>query len=198
MRFVFWACAIVGWVGCSGKSTDEDSSAAGAGDGTTDGGPGAGPDSGDGGGTGTTDPTVFPDPPTPFSLEVSGAYTGTLRFDTPSCSHRTGSTTFRQFWRGSDHVFVLLIEMFDTFPGEAGAYVAADGVRARLQEEAGGSLYYFDSLSGDNSATLELVGFDTDANQVWGSGTVGVLGDSSGGTVTLSPDAVPVWCDSME
>jgi hypothetical protein len=88
--------------------------------------------------------------------------------------------------------------MFDTFPGEAGAYTSTDGVRARLQEEAGGAGYYFDSATGNDSATLELQGFDTEANEVWGAATTGELGDSSGGSVTLSPNAIPVWCDSME
>jgi len=180
-------------VGCSGKSSEDETGAAGPSDDTSELDP---EDTAEGGDTG--DPVGFPDAPQPFTIAVSGAYSGSLTFDSPSCSHRTGSTTFRQFWRGSDHVFVLLVEMFDTFPGETGAYTAADGVRARLQEEAGGSGYYFDSATGNDSATLELEGFDTDLNEVWGAATAGELGDTSGGSVTLSPDAIPVWCDSME
>jgi len=190
MRAVLWCGCLAMWMGCSGKSSDDDSAVDSGSSGTTD--------TSDSGDSGTTDPGGFPDRPDAFTINVSGAYEGTLTFDTPTCSHRTGSTTFRQFWRGPDHVFVLLVEMFDTFPGETGSYTGADGVRAKLQEEAGGAGHYFDSTVGDNSASLTLEGFDTDANEAWGTGSVGTLGDGAGGTATISPDVVPIWCDSME
>lgn len=174
---------------CSSKSDDDDSGAEDSAAGTTE---PAGEDTSD------PAPEGFPDQPEPFTVSVTGAYEGSLAFDTPTCSHRTGSTTFRQFWRGSGHVFVLVVEMFDTFPGEPGDYGASDGVRARLQEEAGGEGNYFASELGGDASTLTLDGFDTEANEAWGAATVGTLGDSTGGSVMLSPDSVPVWCNAME
>lgn len=188
-----WAAVVAGLValGCAGGSGDD-----------ADGKPS---DSGATGGTtppddtsDTDEPEGFPEAPDPFTISVSGAWSGTLTFDTPSCSHRTGSATFRQFWRGPDHAFVLLVEMFDTFPGEPGDYTGADGVRARLQEEAGGDGNYFDSQLGDASSTLRLEGLDTELSQAWGTATAGTLGDGTGGTVTLSPDSLRVWCDHLE
>ena len=193
MRFGWIFCALVGIAACKSKSSDEDSSGTTATDDQATTTPAPDEDSGT-----TADPTQFPAQPAPFTLTLSGAASETLSFDTPTCSHRTGSTTFRQFWRGPGHVYVLVVEMFDTFPGEAGAYTAADGVRTKLQEEAGGSLAYYDSEAGGTGASLTLDGFDTDANQVWGAATIGTLGDGSGGLVTVTPDEIPVWCDSME
>ncbi len=192
MRVVWILCGTLGIAGCQSKSSDDDSSSASTTEVTTE-------ETGGDDSSGTAvDPVGFPDQPAPFTITVSGASSASLTFDAPSCSHRAGSTTFRQFWRGSEHVYVLVVEMFDTFPGEVGSYTADDGVRTRLQEEAGGMGAYFDSANDGSGATLTLDGFDVDANEVWGSATMGSMGDGSGGTVSVSPDAIPVWCDSME
>jgi hypothetical protein len=185
-------CGVLGIAGCQSKSSDDDSSGTSTTEITTD-------ETGGDEGSGTTvEPVGFPEQPAPFTLALSGASSASLTFDTPSCSHRTGSATFRQFWRGSGHVYVLVVEMFDTFPGEVGAYTADDGVRTRLQEEAGGMGAYYDSTIDGVGASLTLDGLDVAANEAWGSATMGSMGDGAGGTVTVSPDAIPVWCDSME
>ena len=75
---------------------------------------------------------------------------------------------------------------------------------ARLIVEVGGQTRRFKlgdgklTLGSGEGASLTLDGFDTDANQVWGAATIGTLGDGSGGLVTVTPDEIPVWCDSME
>ena len=127
MRVAGIMCGVLGIAGCQSKSSDDDSSGASTTEITTE-------ETGGDESSGTTvDPAGFPEQPAPFTLTLSGASSASLTFDTPSCSHRAGSTTFRQFWRGSGHVYVLVVEMFDTFPAEIGAYTADDGVRTRLQ-----------------------------------------------------------------
>jgi hypothetical protein len=196
MRYWWLVVAALTWSACSGKSSDDDTSTSGTTDSSTT---GPGGDSGDTDDSGATEDTGgFPQRPDPFTIQVTGSTEVTLAFDSPTCSHRTGSETFRQFWRGSDHVWVLVIEMFNTFPGEAGSYTAADGVRTRLQEEAGGMGGYYDSQFDGAGAALDLEGLDTDANEAWGSAMMGTLGDGSGGFVSVSPDSIPVWCDALE
>lgn len=193
MRQMNWIWVAIGLAGCRPDSSKDDSASAETTDATTT----VTDDDGDDSGT-TVDPNAFPSQPAPFTITLDGVSTATLTFEQPTCSHRTGSTSFRHTWRGSDHVFILVVEMFDTFPAEVGAYTQADGVRTRLQEEAGGRGAYFDSNFDGSGASLTIDGFDTTANHVWGSATVGSLGDGSGGMVTVAPDTIPIWCDSME
>ena len=200
MQRIGWMCLAIGATACQSKSTADETGAQDS----------VGPtteaveeeeeeeDDGEGDSGTTTPPGGFPSQPAPFTLTLDGASTASLTFDAPTCSHRTGSTSFRHTWRGASHVYILVVEMFDTFPGDAGSYTAADGVRVRLQEEAGGMGAYYDSNFDGVGATLTLDGFDTTANHVWGSATIGSLGDGSGGTITATPDAIPIWCDSME
>jgi len=185
-----WALALV--TACSGKSSDDDS-ATDSGDTQDTADTADSADTAD-----TADTGGFPDSPAPFTVQVEGSHSETISFNSPDCSHRTGSTTFRQFWRGEGHVWVLLVEMFDTFPGETGDFDATQGVRVRLQEEAGGMGGYYDSQFGDNSPTMQLVGFDTEAGEAWGTFTAGTLGDGASGSITLSPTTLPVWCSSLE
>ncbi len=195
-RGAFLGLPLVLLMACSGKSSSEDTTHSGGASNTT-GGTEETTDT-DTSDTDIEDTGGFPAQPDAFTVMVEGTLSQSITFDMPDCSHRTGSTTFRQFWRGQGHVFVLLVEMFDTFPGETGAYDASQGVRVRLQEEAGGSGAYFDSTLGSSSATMTLDGFDTDAGQAWGAFSAGTLGDGAGGSVTLSPDTLPVWCASLE
>lgn len=132
----------------------------------------------------------MPASPAPFTVTVGGAWPTTLTFDQPSCSSPVGSSNLRVFWRGSDHVAVLVLNILGTYTG-AGDYNETDHrLTVALQEEAGGSGYYFASGAGDTIDATVLFGDDAVA---WGEYTVsGLTGD--GGGVTLSPATIPIWC----
>ena len=57
----------------------------------------------------------LPADPRPLTVETTGGWAQTIVFDTPSCLHypEAAPVTFRQFWRGSDHNAVLIIELVD-------------------------------------------------------------------------------------
>ena len=102
----------------------------------------------------------LPADPRPLTVETTGGWAQTIVFDTPSCLHypEAAPVTFRQFWRGSNHNAVLIIEVLSTFAG-AGDYNSTDhNLRVRLQSEAGSA--YNMSLSADtsqgDSATLTV------------------------------------------
>jgi hypothetical protein len=148
-------------------------------------------DSGGGGG--------FPPDPRPVSVTVSGAYSGTLVFDEVNCTHPLGSSNLRVFYRGSGHVFVLKAEILGDFSG-VGTYSSADTrTQSSLQEEAGGSGYYFaaDASQGD-SVQIDIEGFDEEAGQAWGAFTVSGMHDTTAGTITLSPSELPIWCPTLD
>jgi hypothetical protein len=180
--------------GCTGGGGKDDDSAAavdsagggadGAGDGAADGGDGV-------------DPGTFPEGPIAFTLTATGAADLNLSFSAPDCPYRVGGTSFRQTWRGEGHVYVLIVEVSRDFPGTAGTYAAAGQARVRLQEEAGGSLAYYDSALGDAEVSVTFDGFDVDASQAWGSFSAGALGDSAGGRLEIGPQPLPIWCPSL-
>jgi hypothetical protein len=93
-------------------------------------------------------------------------------------------------------VYVLILDITRDFGAAPGSF-GADQVRVRLQEEAGGTVAYYDSSLGSASATAIIEGFDTELGQAWGSVTPGTLGDSAGGSLTISPLDVPIWCASL-
>jgi hypothetical protein len=140
----------------------------------------------------------MPDDPTPLTVTVSGAIDETLVFDTPTCSHPTGSSNFRVFWRNGSgaHVFVLFAEILGDYT-EPGTYNGQDHTaRVKLQEEAGGSGYYFaaDTAEGD---TLTITVDHVDVDGAWGEFTVsGLHGDE--GAITLAPATVPIWCTEVD
>ncbi len=140
--------------------------------------------------TGTSSSSL-PAQPDPFTLTVSGAYTGSLTFDTPTCTQPLGSKNFSIFWRNSnkEHVFVLVAQMLGTFAG-AGTY---DGtaVTVKLQEEAGGEGNYFLSSDGD---TISMVLEGVEEQEAWGEFSFSGLED---GALVASPMPVPIWCDSL-
>jgi hypothetical protein len=144
-----------------------------------------------------TDPTGFPADPSPFEVTVSGAYTGTLSFDQPTCYYPEGSSQLRVFWRNEAqaHVFFLLVELLNGFEGE-GSYDESMGLRARLQEEAGGSGYYFasDSAAG-HQVSMEV--FIDEQERIWGEWTATGMNDGAGGSITLEPSTIPIWCPEI-
>jgi hypothetical protein len=197
-RTVAAALALV-CIGCTSDNKSEDDGPGDGGSADTAGaeGGGAGEDGGGADGTDSGEPGGLPASPAPFTLTLAGDLEQELVFDAPDCSHLEGSTSFRQFWRGEGHVFVLIIEMVGTFPEEAapGSWTAADGARVKLQEEAGGSGHYVQSAPDDATLVMTLDGFDLDADQVWGEASVGPLSGAETGTVELAPQPLPIWCD---
>jgi len=138
----------------------------------------------------------MPADPTPFTVTVSGSYSGTLTFDEANCTNPLGSSNFSVFWRDSadSHVFVLVGQMLGTFDG-AGTYDET-AVTVKLTEEAGGSGNYFSSTDGDSiSFTIEHIDDQSkDSRSAWGSYTVSSL---DGGALTFSTDEIPIWCTSV-
>ena len=94
---------------------------------------------------------------------------------------------------GLASVFVLKVEVMGVATGPDTYTSAEHGVRATLQEEAGGTGLYFASGSTD---TVEMVvtGLDDDLDQAWGEWTVSSMADPSGGTITITPQPLPIWC----
>lgn len=133
----------------------------------------------------------FPEVPAGFTIQLAGARTDALVFDTPTCS--LNGTSLRTFWRNGagQHVFVLIAEIMGQYNGP-GAYDATRGVRLKLQEEAGGTLAYFaaDPAQGDTVAVDVTAG---DAYRAAGTATVGGMRGSEG-AVTFSPASWPIWC----
>jgi hypothetical protein len=195
---------------CSGGDSEDTGSRHedGGSDGSTEGGDEGGEEGGDDGGngedTGPLRADDLPENPGAFTLNVTGAYTGSLLFDSPNCTWPYGSSNFRVFWRNSsgDHVFVLVAELLGSFDG-AGTYNETEhSARAKLQEEAGGSASYYaaDSTQGDTvSITVEYADYDDleDAGVAWGEYTVEGMHDSSGGLIEISPSTVPIWCPTV-
>jgi hypothetical protein len=194
---------------CSGGDAEDsahDESGGESGGSTAGDGGGEAGDEGDDGGadTGPLGPDDLPPDPGAFTLSISGAYSGDLLFDTPSCTWPYGSANFRVFWRNGsgDHVFVLVAELLGTFDG-AGTYDETNhSARAKLQEEAGGSASYYaaDAAQGDAvTITVEHAEYDDleDAGIAWGEYTLSTMHDSSGGQIQITPTTVPIWCPTV-
>ena len=130
-----------------------------------------------------------PTAPDPFVLETSGEEVLTLQFSEAACSSPDGSTQLRGFWRDPSHAFVLGIDIMEQYEG-VGTYTSNEIiVRARLQEEAGGSARYFATSEGVE-ATITWA----DDDIVAGSFQVYTLND---GQLTLSPSSFPIWCTGL-
>lgn len=196
---------LVSLLACSGKSTDDTSAETGETAETGESGEtaetGESGDSGDSGDTQDTNDTgssvKLPPDPRPLVLHVTGAYNGTLTFDAPTCSWYDGVPNFRTFWRNGskEHVFVLIAEIIGAFDGP-GTYDQTMGtVRVKLQEEAGGSGYYFgtDTTAGD---TVSITVDGVNETAAAGSFTFDEL-TGDGGAVQVSPQPVPIWCPEM-
>jgi len=125
--------------------------------------------------------------------------TDTIAFDQPTCSEYPPQTltSFRNFWRGSDHNAVLIVQVLGGFHG-AGTYDSAtDPVTVTLQSEAGSPYnfsYALDTAHGD-TASLTIDSIDGEA---WGHFSFSALHDSSGGEVTALPMPIPIWCPSVD
>lgn len=146
----------------------------------------------------TGEDTGFPDDPGPLSLEVSGDFSGTLDFDSRTCTWLETVPNFRTFWRDSTggHVFVLIAEILGSFEGP-GAYDQSMGtVRVKLQEEAGGQNRYF-ATEGADTVSIVVTGIEgsaADGGRAWGQFEASGLAD---GGVSISPMPVPIWCPEL-
>jgi len=144
-----------------------------------------------------TDVGTFPDDPSPFTVNVTGAYTGSLVFDDPTCYYPTGSSQLRVFWRNEAqaHVFFLMVELLSGFEGD-GTYDQEAGLRAKLQEEAGGKGYYFGSDSAQGDEVSMTVYLDEE-DHAWGEFSISGMHDTKGGTISIDPTVIPIWCPEL-
>ncbi len=147
-----------------------------------------------------TDTTTLPMPedPTPFTIQVSGAWSGSLTFDEYGCTWYDGIPNFRQTWRNSndDHVFVLIADIRGPFTGPGTYDETMPTTSVKLQEEAGGSGYYFatDTAAGD---TVSITVDQASEVQSSGSFSFSSLHDLDGGAVLVGVQPLPIWCPTM-
>jgi hypothetical protein len=184
----WWVLGLGLALACGGKSDEDDAEGDDGEDSSLPDDSGAGgSDSGQGTGG-------LPADPRPLTITVTGATSQSLTFDQVTCTHPLNSSNFRIFWRGTGHVFVLKAEVLGDYEGP-GTYSSADtNTRASLQEEAGGSGFFFtvDPAAGD-SVSFTMEAHDTDTAEAWGTFTVnGMTGPE--GSIQIAPTTVPIWC----
>ena len=175
-------------LGCGDKPDEDDGDDDDGGDDSA-----AADDTASGGDSGDV-PAGLPADPRPLTITVSGALSQSLVFDQVTCTHPLNSSNFRVFWRGTGHVFVLKAEVLGDYAGP-GTYSSVDtNTRASLQEEAGGSGYFFtaDPSQGD-SVSFDMESHDTDTAEAWGTFTVSSLSGVEG-AIQIDPAVVPIWC----
>ena len=157
----------------------------------------------DGGGddasAGDDGPMIPPDP-TPFTLTVAGATDASIEFDQSTCEiyPRPSWVNFRHFWRGTSHNAVLIVEVLGVYAGP-GTYDQSMGmVRAKLQTEAGSPYDFFFQTDANQGDTFTLVVENADTRHgVWGEFTFSSMHDASGGSITVTPQPVPLWCPDL-
>jgi hypothetical protein len=146
------------------------------------------------------DGPVIPPDPTPFTLTVSGATDASIVFDQSTCEiyPRPSWINFRHFWRGTGHNAVLIAEVLGVYSGP-GTYDQSMGmVRAKLQSEAGSPYNFFFQTDAAQGDTLTLVVENADIRHgVWGEFTFSSMHDASGGSITIAPQPVPLWCPDL-
>jgi hypothetical protein len=154
---------------------------------------------GDDAGAGDDGPAIPPDP-TPFTLTVTGATDASIEFDQSTCEiyPRPSWINFRHFWRGTSHNAVLIVEVLGVYAGP-GTYDESMGmVRAKLQSEAGSPYDFFFQTDSGQGDTLTLVVENADTRHgVWGEFTFSSMHDASGGSITVTPQPVLLWCPDL-
>jgi hypothetical protein len=150
-------------------------------------------------GSDTGEPDGLPASPLPMTVNVSGALSQSITFDDVDCTHPIGSSNLRIFYRGSGHVFVLKAEILGDYTGPGTYESGLTNTRVSLQEEAGGSATYF-AADADQGDTVSVVidGHDTEAKEAWGSFSVSGMHDNEGGTATMTPMPLPIWCPAVD
>ena len=124
--------------------------------------------------------------PQSFQLAVDGTSTYNLTFSEHDCSNNNNQV--RSFWRGSNHVFVLIAEIMSDYDGVGNYTVENSTVRVKLQEEAGGSGSFYQATDDDISIDVQYVGSE---------GTSGVVfvPTLEGGSLTLNPAEFYFGCN---
>ena len=143
-----------------------------------------------------TAPT-FPASPLPFTLDLAGGLNESITIDTfGSCQNYSGSSDFRQQWVGSGS-WGVRIQITGSYDG-VGSYDETTGVLVTLQRNVANGEFF---QAGANTAhTAALVMDGDDGTNAWGSVTIDGMTDTAagGGTVTVTPAAIPVWCEAVQ
>jgi len=163
---------VLGLGGCKGDDTD---------------------DTDDTGGDDTGNITELPPDPTPWSLSISGAESVDFSFTDGQCWQFDGSGDFRQRWQDNVANWVLTIEVIDEYEGD-GVYDETEGARATLIHNVAQSSVY-QTAAGSHAITVDM-GLD-DGEVAAGTVTISGMTDTTLGSVTLTPDMVPIWCDTV-
>ena len=154
---------------------------------------------GDDASAGDDGPMIPPDP-TPFTLTVTGATDASIVFNQSTCEIYPRPTwiNFRHFWRGTGHNAVLIVEVLGVYAGP-GTYDESMGmVRAKLQSEAGSPYNFFFQTDSSQGDTLSLVVENADTRHgVWGEFSFSSMHDASGGSITVTPQPVLLWCPDL-
>ena len=147
--------------------------------------------------TGDDDDAVFPSSPVPFTLDLTGGLTETITIDTfGSCQNFTGSVDFRQQWGGANS-WALRVQVTGSYAG-VGTYDESTGVLVTLLRNVANGEFF---QAGANTAhTASLVMEGDDGTNAWGTVTIDGMTDTAaaGGTVVVTPAAIPVWCESIQ
>ena len=142
-------------------------------------------------------PIPMPADPAPFSVTLSSGET--LNFtDSLGCFQYTGSPDFRQRWQTSDN-WVLVLEVFGIYagPGTYNEGPAFMGAQASIQQNTAGGVFYQAQQAFGHTLTFNLP-FE-DGERAWGDVLIsGFREAASGAAMTITPDTLPVWCDTIE
>lgn len=146
---------------------------------------------------------AFPASPLPFTLQLSGGLDEAVTIDTfGSCQNFGGGMDFRQQW-GGQNSWALRIQVTGSYPGAGqgggpGTYTQDDGVLVTLLRNVANGEFFQAGANTAHTATLVMEG--DDGTNAWGAVTIDGMTDTAaaGGTVTVTPDAIPVWCSSIQ
>ena len=126
--------------------------------------------------------------PQSFQLNINGTSTYSLTFSEHDCSNNNNQV--RSFWRGSNHVFVLIAEIMSDYNGVDTYTTENSTVRVKLQEEAGGSGSFYQATDDDISIDVQYVGLE---------GTSGLVSAPTleGGSLILDPTEFYFGCNKV-
>ena len=124
--------------------------------------------------------------PQSFQLAIDGTSTHNLSFSEHDCSNNNNQ--IRSFWRGSNHVFVLIAEIMSDYEGVGTYTVENSTVRVKLQEEAGGSGSFYQATDDAISIDVQFVGSEGTSGMV-------LAPTLEGGNLTLTPTKFYFGCN---
>jgi hypothetical protein len=124
--------------------------------------------------------------PQSFQLAIDGTSTHNLTFSEHDCSNNNNQ--IRSFWRGSNHVFVLIAEIMSDYEGVGNYTTENSTVRVKLQEEAGGNGSFYQATDDDISIDVQFVGSEGTSGMVF-------VSTLEGGSLTLDPTEFYFGCN---